>query len=88
MRCLGYLQGKGVQGMKPLTIFGVMLIAIGIAGLAIDNISFTERKTIVDAGPLKVTADEQRTIPIPTVAGVIAVVAGVGLLFMGRRAQS
>ncbi|MBN9511911.1 MAG: DUF3185 domain-containing protein [Alphaproteobacteria bacterium] len=74
--------------MKPLTIFGVMLIAIGIAGLAIDNISFTERKTIVDAGPLKVTADEQRTIPIPTVAGVIAVVAGVGLLFMGRRAQS
>ena len=63
--------------MKPLTIFGGMLIAIGIAGLAIDNISFTERKTIVDAGPLKVTADEQRTIPIPTVAGVIAVVAGV-----------
>ncbi|MCA0246850.1 MAG: DUF3185 domain-containing protein [Proteobacteria bacterium] len=74
--------------MKPLTIFGVMLIAIGIAGLAIDNISFTERKTIVDAGPLKVTADEQRTIPIPTIAGVIAVVAGAGLLFMGRRAQS
>lgn len=74
--------------MKPLTIFGVMLIAIGIAGLAIDNISFTERKTIVDAGPLKVMADEQRSIPIPTVAGVIAVVAGVGLLFMGRRTQS
>lgn len=73
--------------MKPLTIFGVLLIAIGVVGLAIDNISFTERKTIVDAGPLKVTADEQRTIPVPTIAGVIAVVAGVGLLFMGRRAQ-
>jgi hypothetical protein len=73
--------------MKPLTIFGVLLIAIGVAGLAIDNISFTERKTIVDAGPLKVTADEQRTIPVPTIAGVIAVVAGAGLLFMGRRAQ-
>jgi len=74
--------------MKPLTIFGVLLIAIGVAGLVIDNISFTERKTIVDAGPLKVTADEQRTIPVPTIAGVIAVVAGAGLLFMGRRAQS
>jgi hypothetical protein len=78
----------GVQGMKPAVIFGILLIAIGIAGLAIDNISFTERKTIVDAGPLKVTADEQRTIPVPTIAGVIAVVAGAGLLFMGRRAQS
>lgn len=72
--------------MKPLAIVGVLLIAIGIAGLAIDNISFTERKTIVDAGPIKVTADEQRSIPIPTIAGVIAVVAGVGMLFMGRRA--
>ncbi|WP_422031526.1 hypothetical protein [Reyranella sp.] len=74
--------------MKPMAILGVLLIAIGIAGLAIDNISFTERKTIVDAGPLKVTADEQRTIPIPTIAGIVAVIAGAGLLFMGRAARS
>ncbi len=73
--------------MKPMAILGVLLIALGIAGLAIDNISFTERKTIVDAGPLKITADEQRTIPIPTIAGIIAVVAGAGLLFMGRAAR-
>jgi len=73
--------------MKPMAILGVLLIVIGIAGLAVDNISFTERKTIVDAGPLKVTADEQRTIPIPTIAGIVAVIAGVGLLFMGRAAR-
>ena len=73
--------------MKPMAILGILLIAIGIAGLAIDNISFTERKTIVDAGPLKVTADEQRTIPIPTIAGIVAVIAGAGLVFMGRAAR-
>lgn len=73
--------------MKPMAILGVLLIVVGIAGLAIDNISFTERKTIVDAGPLKVTADEQRTIPIPTIAGIVAVIAGAGLLFMGRAAR-
>ena len=73
--------------MKPMAILGILLIAIGIAGLAIDNISFTERKTIVDAGPLKITADEQRTIPIPTIAGIVAVIAGAGLLFMGRAAR-
>ncbi|MBU8872595.1 hypothetical protein KQ910_02415 [Reyranella sp. MMS21-HV4-11] len=70
-----------------MAILGVLLIAIGIAGLAIDNISFTERKTIVDAGPIKVTADEQRTILIPTIAGIVAVIAGAGLLFMGRAAR-
>lgn len=71
--------------MKPLAIVGVLLIAIGVAGLAIDNISFTERKTIVDAGPLKITANEQKSIPVPTIAGVIAVVAGAGIFFLARR---
>ena len=71
--------------MRPLVIFGAMLIAIGIAGLAIDNISFTEKRTIVDAGPLKVTADQQRTIPIPSIAGVIAIVVGAGMLVVSRR---
>lgn len=74
--------------MKPMAILGVLLIAIGIAGLAIDNISFTERRTVVDVGPLKVTADEPRTIAIPTIAGVVAVIAGAGLLFMGRAARN
>jgi hypothetical protein len=79
---------QGIAAMKPLVIFGIMLIAIGIAGLAIDNISFTEKKVVVDAGPLKVTADQQRTIPIPSIAGVIAIAAGVGMVFFGRQARS
>lgn len=74
--------------MKPIAVLGVFLIAIGIAGLVIANISFTEKKVIVDAGPLKVTADQQRNIPIPTIAGVIAVVVGAGLLFYSRKARS
>ena len=73
--------------MRPLVIFGVLLIAIGVAGLLIDNISFTEKRVVVDAGPIKVTADQQRTIPIPSIAGVIAVIAGVGMIFYGRQAR-
>ncbi len=72
--------------MKPMVLVGVALIALGVVGLAVDNISFTEKKTVIDVGPLKVTADQQRTIPIPTIAGVIAVVLGAGLIFMGRKA--
>jgi hypothetical protein len=74
--------------MRPLVIFGVLLIAIGVAGLLIDNISFTEKRVVVDAGPIKVTADQQRSIPIPSIAGVIAVIAGVGMIFYGRQARS
>ena len=72
--------------MKPMVLVGIVLIGLGIVGLALDNITFTERKTVIDAGPIKVTADQQRTIPIPTIAGIIAIVLGAGLIFMGRKA--
>lgn len=71
--------------MRPLVVFGILLIAIGVAGLLIDNISFTEKRVVVDAGPLKVTADQQRTIPIPSIAGVIAIVVGAGMIVVSRR---
>jgi hypothetical protein len=71
--------------MKPLAIVGIVLIALGIAGLAVANISFTERTTVVDAGPLKITADQQKVIPIPTIAGIAAIAVGLGLVFMGRK---
>ena len=71
--------------MKPLILVGIVLIALGVIGLAVDNISFTERKTVLDVGPLKVQADEQKVVPIPTIAGVAAIVVGLGLVFMGRR---
>jgi len=78
---------QGVAAMKPLVVFGIMLIAIGIAGLIIDNITFTEKKVVIDAGPLKVTADQQRTVPIPSIAGVIAIAVGAGMIFFGRQAR-
>lgn len=68
-----------------MVLVGIVLIALGVVGLAVDNISFTQQKTVIDAGPLKVTASEQKTIPIPTIAGVVAVVAGLGLCVMGAR---
>jgi hypothetical protein len=68
--------------MRPL------VIAIGIAGLVIDNISFTDQKVVIDAGPIKVTEARQHTIPIPSIAGVIAVVAGIGMVFFGRQVRS
>jgi hypothetical protein len=71
--------------MKPLALVGVLLIALGVIGLVVENVSFTERKTVLDVGPLKVQADEQKVVPIPTIAGVVAVVVGLGLVFLSRK---
>ena len=71
--------------MKPLALVGVLLIVLGIIGLLVQNVSFTERKTVLDVGPIKVQADEQRVVPIPTIAGIVAVVVGLGLVFVSRK---
>jgi hypothetical protein len=71
--------------MRNLIWLGVVLIALGIAGLIIQNVQYTETDTVVDLGPLEVQAEEQHNVPIPTIAGVIAILAGVVLVFAARR---
>ncbi len=72
--------------MKPASLFGIVLIVAGVIGLVVANVSFTERKTVLDAGPIKITQDQEKVIPIPTIAGIIAVAVGLGLVLVGRRA--
>ena len=71
--------------MKPIAILGLALIVLGIAGLLITHVSWTETKPLVDLGPLHIDSHEDHTVWIPTVAGVVVVLAGLGLVIAGRR---
>ena len=72
--------------MKPIAILGLVLIVLGIGGLFISHVSWTETKPIVKAGPLEINAQKNHTVWIPTAAGVVAVLAGLGLVFAGKKA--
>ncbi len=71
--------------MRNLMLAGVVLIVLGIAGLIAQNVSFTETKRVVDLGPLQIRTEEQHNLPIPTIAGIFAVIAGLGMIFAARR---
>jgi hypothetical protein len=71
--------------MKPLTVAGLVLIIAGIVGLALGHLSFTTEKKIIDVGPITATTEEHHTIPIPDIAGVVAVAAGAILMIVGQR---
>ena len=47
--------------------------------------TFTETKQVLDIGPLQLRAEEQHNVPIPTIAGIAAVIAGLGMIFASRR---
>jgi hypothetical protein len=71
--------------VKINSIIGIALIVLGIAALAYQGITYTSRETVIDIGPLKATAERERTFPLPPVVGGAAVLAGVALLVVGAR---
>jgi hypothetical protein len=74
--------------MRPVAIIGVMLIVLGVAALAYQGITYTSRETVIDIGPLKATAERQKTVPLPPLVGIAAVVGGVVLLIAGVRKRA
>ena len=71
--------------MKPAAIVGILLVILVVIGLAYGGISHTNQTTVVDIGPIKATADERKTIPVPPVLGGIALVGGIVLLVTGGK---
>jgi hypothetical protein len=68
-----------------MKIVGVVLILIGIIGLAYGGITYTTREKVLDVGPIEATAERQKTIPLPPVLGGLALAGGVALLIVSSR---
>ena len=59
---------------------GIVLVVLGLIGLLIGGVTWTDRDTVVDAGPIEITTEERERLPIPPIAGGVLLVAGVVLL--------
>jgi drug/metabolite transporter (DMT)-like permease len=66
--------------MKSKTLIGIALIVIGVVSLAYEGITYTTHKKVVDLGPIEATKEEHKTIPLPPIVGVIALIGGVVVL--------
>ena len=71
--------------MRWLAITGVILIVLGIAGLVVRAIPIRQTEEVAKIGPVTATQVRETEYPIPTYAGVIAVLAGVALIVADRR---
>lgn len=68
--------------MKALAI---ILVVLGLIGLAWGGFSYVSRDTVFKAGPIHATKDTTHTVPIPPLAGLLALVSGIALLIADRR---
>lgn len=71
-----------------MKLVGIVLIVLGVIGLAYGGLTWTTREKVVDMGPLQVTQDKTRSLPVTPIAGGVCLVAGVLLLISGGRQKS
>ena len=52
---------------------------------AYQGIIYTARENVVDIGPIQMTAEKTRTLPLEPIVGSIALVGGIALLVVGKK---
>ena len=66
-------------------VVGIILIVVGLIGLAVGGFSYTTREKVADVGPLHASRDKTHTIPLPPVLGVVSLVVGGGMLLVAGK---
>lgn len=64
---------------------GIILIGLGLFGLAWGGFTYTTREKVVDIGPFHATREETHNVPLPPIAGAVALIGGVVLLVAGKK---
>jgi uncharacterized membrane protein YidH (DUF202 family) len=71
-----------------MKLVGIVLVILGVVGLAYGGFTWTTREKVVDVGPLQVTRDKTQSLPLPPIAGGVCLIAGVVLLVGTARQKS
>jgi uncharacterized membrane protein YidH (DUF202 family) len=64
---------------------GIVLVVLGVLALVYGGINYNKNRTVLKMGSMSVTATEHKSIPVPAVVGVGALIGGVALLVVGKR---
>jgi uncharacterized membrane protein len=69
----------------PLMFIGIALIALGLIALVYQGVTYTTSEKVVDLGPFKITAQKEKTIPLPPILGGLALAGGIVLVVVSAR---
>ena len=70
-----------------MKLIGILLIVFGIVALVLGGITYTKRDKVLDLGPIKATAEHEKTIPLSPIVGIASLAGGVVLLIAGTRTR-
>jgi hypothetical protein len=68
-----------------MKILAFVLVVFGTLALVYGGVSYNRQKTILDVGPFRATATEQKNVPLSPIVGGIALLGGILLLVIPRK---
>jgi len=71
-----------------MRIFGILLVVLGILALLVPSITYMTTERAVDTSFLTIDYQKPHTIILNPIVGIVSVVAGIAMLFAGRRAEA
>ena len=71
--------------MRPGAVVGALLILAGVIMLAVGGFSFSSRERVAEIGPVKVTAERERSLAVPPALAGLAIVGGLVLIVASSR---
>jgi uncharacterized membrane protein YidH (DUF202 family) len=70
-----------------MKLIGILLIVVGVVALAAGGFSYTKREKAVDLGPVEITTERHKTVPLSPIVGIAAVAGGIALLVVGSNTR-
>jgi uncharacterized membrane protein len=64
---------------------GIILIIIGAAMLIWTGFTYTKKEKVIDAGPLQVSVDRQKTVNWPPYLGAVLLIGGIVIIVTGKK---
>ncbi|AYD46187.1 hypothetical protein [Arachidicoccus soli] len=66
---------------------GIILLIIGIGMLIWTGFTYTKKKKIVDAGPIQISANKEKSVNWPPYAGGILILGAVVLIATAKKSK-
>jgi uncharacterized membrane protein len=68
-------------------IIGFALIILGAVMLIWTGFTYTKKEKIIDAGPIQVSADQQKTVAWPPYVGGILLIGGIIIVATSKKGE-
>lgn len=81
------LLGWRTKSIAMNKTIALVMIVLGILMLVWTGFTYTKKEKVVDAGPIQISADKEKSVNWPPYVGGIILIAGVVILVTSKKSK-